>query len=90
MDAAYQTYKREGFFGFYRGLIPSLAKVVPAVSRDVFLIRDATRELVSNKGDAVLIRVLVARPAYFAGFRRRVPARHGFLPDVPQGGIVHA
>ena len=32
MDAAYQTYKREGFFGFYRGLIPSLAKVVSAVS----------------------------------------------------------
>lgn len=31
-DAAHRTYQREGFFGFYRGLVPSLAKVVPAVS----------------------------------------------------------
>lgn len=31
-DAAVQTYRNEGFLGFYRGLIPSLAKVVPAVS----------------------------------------------------------
>lgn len=31
-DATYQTYQREGFLGFYRGLVPSLAKVVPAVS----------------------------------------------------------
>lgn len=32
LDAAVQTYRNEGFLGFYRGLIPSLAKVVPAVS----------------------------------------------------------
>ena len=31
-DAAYQTYAKEGFLGFYRGLGPTLAKVVPAVS----------------------------------------------------------
>lgn len=31
-DAAVQTYRNEGPLGFYRGLIPSLAKVVPAVS----------------------------------------------------------
>ncbi|WFD45275.1 hypothetical protein MPSI1_003957 [Malassezia psittaci] len=31
-DAAIQTYRNEGLLGFYRGLIPSLAKVVPAVS----------------------------------------------------------
>ncbi|WFD24520.1 hypothetical protein MEQU1_003222 [Malassezia equina] len=32
LDAAYQTYAKEGFLGFYRGLGPTLAKVVPAVS----------------------------------------------------------
>lgn len=31
-DAAYQTYAKEGILGFYRGLVPTLAKVVPAVS----------------------------------------------------------
>ncbi|GAC97029.1 hypothetical protein PHSY_004613 [Pseudozyma hubeiensis SY62] len=31
-DAAKKTYVREGFTGFYRGLVPTLAKVVPAVS----------------------------------------------------------
>uniref|UniRef100_V5EM40 Mitochondrial carrier protein n=2 Tax=Kalmanozyma brasiliensis (strain GHG001) TaxID=1365824 RepID=V5EM40_KALBG len=31
-DAARKTYVREGFVGFYRGLVPTLAKVVPAVS----------------------------------------------------------
>ncbi|SJX61304.1 related to SAL1-member of the Ca2+-binding subfamily of the mitochondrial carrier family [Sporisorium reilianum f. sp. reilianum] len=31
-DAARKTYVREGFGGFYRGLVPTLAKVVPAVS----------------------------------------------------------
>ncbi|SPO22462.1 related to SAL1 - member of the Ca2+-binding subfamily of the mitochondrial carrier family [Ustilago trichophora] len=31
-DAARKTYYREGFVGFYRGLVPTLAKVVPAVS----------------------------------------------------------
>ncbi|GAC72551.1 predicted mitochondrial carrier protein [Moesziomyces antarcticus T-34] len=31
-DAAKKTYVREGFVGFYRGLVPTLAKVVPAVS----------------------------------------------------------
>ncbi|PWN20581.1 mitochondrial carrier [Microstroma glucosiphilum] len=32
LDAWKRTYVREGFVGFYRGLIPTLAKVVPAVS----------------------------------------------------------
>ena len=31
-DATYQTFKNEGLIGFYRGLGPTLAKVVPAVS----------------------------------------------------------
>ncbi|CAO1624430.1 unnamed protein product [Sympodiomycopsis kandeliae] len=32
MDAVLKTYRKEGIVGFYRGLIPTLAKVVPAVS----------------------------------------------------------
>lgn len=32
LDAVRKTYRREGFVGFYRGLVPTLAKVVPAVS----------------------------------------------------------
>lgn len=32
LDAVKKTYAREGPVGFYRGLVPTLAKVVPAVS----------------------------------------------------------
>ncbi|CAK5262696.1 unnamed protein product [Mycena citricolor] len=32
MDVVYKTWEHEGWRGFYRGLLPSLAKVVPAVS----------------------------------------------------------
>ncbi|KAK0522096.1 hypothetical protein OC834_006407, partial [Tilletia horrida] len=32
LDAVKKTYKNEGGVGFYRGLVPTLAKVVPAVS----------------------------------------------------------
>lgn len=32
VDACRQTYVREGVKGFYRGLVPTLAKVIPAVS----------------------------------------------------------
>ena len=31
-DAVHKTYRSEGMVGFYRGLVPTLAKVVPAVS----------------------------------------------------------
>lgn len=31
-DVLSQTLQREGYFGLYKGLIPTLAKVVPAVS----------------------------------------------------------
>ncbi|KAI0068778.1 mitochondrial carrier [Artomyces pyxidatus] len=31
-DVAMKTYERDGWRGFYRGLLPTLAKVVPAVS----------------------------------------------------------
>ena len=40
-----QTYQRDGFFGFYRGLIPSLAKVVPAVSISYVVYEQAKRYL---------------------------------------------
>jgi len=32
MDVVHKTYVREGWRGFYKGLVPTLAKVVPAVS----------------------------------------------------------
>lgn len=32
MDVVQITWKREGWKGFYKGLVPTLAKVVPAVS----------------------------------------------------------
>ncbi|WFD01321.1 hypothetical protein MYAM1_004083 [Malassezia yamatoensis] len=44
-DAAIQTYRNEGFLGFYRGLIPSLAKVVPAVSISYVVYEQSKRYL---------------------------------------------
>jgi len=32
MDAVRQTFIREGFRGFYKGLLPTLMKVVPSCS----------------------------------------------------------
>jgi len=32
MDVTIKTYQREGWRGFYRGLLPTLAKVIPSVS----------------------------------------------------------
>lgn len=39
------TYKQEGFVGFYRGLVPSLAKVVPAVSISYVVYEHSKRRL---------------------------------------------
>lgn len=39
------TYKQEGFVGFYRGLVPSLAKVVPAVSISYVVYEHTKRRL---------------------------------------------
>lgn len=47
-DAAFQTYQKEGFLGFYRGLIPSLAKVVPAVSISYVVYEQSKRRLGVN------------------------------------------
>lgn len=44
-DAAVQTYRNEGPLGFYRGLIPSLAKVVPAVSISYVVYEQSKRYL---------------------------------------------
>jgi len=32
IDCLIKTYKYEGFFGYYKGMVPNLLKVVPAVS----------------------------------------------------------
>ncbi|WFD31989.1 hypothetical protein MSPP1_003031 [Malassezia sp. CBS 17886] len=45
MDAAVKTYQREGVLGFYRGLVPTLAKVVPAVSISYVVYEQCKRRL---------------------------------------------
>ncbi|PWN48265.1 mitochondrial carrier [Violaceomyces palustris] len=45
MDAVRTTYKNEGVVGFYRGLVPSLAKVVPAVSISYVVYEHSKRKL---------------------------------------------
>jgi hypothetical protein len=42
-DVLSQTLKREGWFGLYKGLIPTLAKVVPAVSISYVVCRVVVR-----------------------------------------------
>ncbi|KAG9034417.1 hypothetical protein FS837_002203 [Tulasnella sp. UAMH 9824] len=44
-DAAYITYKTDGWKGFYRGLVPTLAKVVPAVSISYVVYEHSKRRL---------------------------------------------
>ncbi|KAK7695894.1 hypothetical protein QCA50_000533 [Cerrena zonata] len=45
MDVAQQTYARDGWRGFYRGLFPTLAKVVPAVSISYVVYESTKRKL---------------------------------------------
>ena len=42
-DVANKTYAKEGIRGFYRGLLPTLAKVVPAVSISYVVYESAKR-----------------------------------------------
>ncbi|OCH92951.1 mitochondrial carrier [Obba rivulosa] len=45
MDVVRQTYARDGWRGFYRGLLPTLAKVVPAVSISYVVYESSKRKL---------------------------------------------
>ncbi|TFK55973.1 mitochondrial carrier [Heliocybe sulcata] len=45
MDVATKTYQRDGWRGFYRGLLPTLAKVVPAVSISYVVYERSKRQL---------------------------------------------
>lgn len=44
-DAAHKTYIQDGWKGFYRGLLPTLAKVVPAVSISYVVYENSKRRL---------------------------------------------
>ncbi|GJE84214.1 mitochondrial carrier [Phanerochaete sordida] len=44
-DVVQQTYTRDGWRGFYRGLVPTLAKVVPAVSISYVVYESSKRKL---------------------------------------------
>ncbi|KAL4241926.1 mitochondrial carrier family protein [Abortiporus biennis] len=44
-DVVQQTYTRDGWRGFYRGLLPTLAKVVPAVSISYVVYESSKRRL---------------------------------------------
>jgi len=45
LDVATKTLKHEGIRGFYRGLVPTLAKVVPAVSISYVVYEDCKKRL---------------------------------------------
>ncbi|EMD40763.1 hypothetical protein CERSUDRAFT_111350 [Gelatoporia subvermispora B] len=45
MDVVQHTYARDGWRGFYRGLLPTLAKVVPAVSISYVVYESSKRKL---------------------------------------------
>ncbi|THH14673.1 hypothetical protein EW146_g5689 [Bondarzewia mesenterica] len=44
-DVVWKTYERDGWRGFYRGLLPTLAKVVPAVSISYVVYEQSKRRL---------------------------------------------
>ena len=79
-DAAVQTYRNEGPLGFYRGLIPSLAKVVPAVSIS-YVVYEQVRVAWQHTHTYPAVQTLPAcainslRPR--AGMRARVAIAHG-------------
>ncbi|KAH7920164.1 mitochondrial carrier [Leucogyrophana mollusca] len=45
LDVAVKTYQRDGWRGFYRGLFPTLAKVVPSVSISYLVYEHSKRRL---------------------------------------------
>jgi solute carrier family 25 phosphate transporter 23/24/25/41 len=44
-DVISETFKKEGIQGFYRGLVPSLAKVIPSVSITYICYEEAKKQL---------------------------------------------
>ncbi|ORY02003.1 mitochondrial carrier [Basidiobolus meristosporus CBS 931.73] len=47
MDVVKRTYTREGITGFYRGLVPTLIKVIPAVSIS-YVVYEKTRRFIDS------------------------------------------
>jgi solute carrier family 25 phosphate transporter 23/24/25/41 len=45
MDVAVKTWERDGWRGFYRGLFPTLAKVIPSVSISYVVYEQTKRRL---------------------------------------------
>ncbi|KAF8505614.1 mitochondrial carrier [Russula emetica] len=45
VDVAWKTYGRDGWRGFYRGLVPTLAKVIPSVSISYMVYEQSKRKL---------------------------------------------
>jgi len=45
LDVAVKTFERDGWRGFYRGLLPTLAKVVPSVSISYVVYEHTKRKL---------------------------------------------
>jgi len=44
-DVVRKTHARDGWRGFYRGLVPTLAKVIPAVSISYMVYEQSKRKL---------------------------------------------
>jgi len=44
-DVVRKTYRRDGWRGFYRGLVPTLAKVIPSVSISYMVYEQSKRKL---------------------------------------------
>jgi len=45
LDVTAKTWEKEGWRGFYRGLVPTLAKVVPAVSISYVVYEESKKRL---------------------------------------------
>ncbi|KAH7343961.1 mitochondrial carrier [Rhizoctonia solani] len=54
LDVAQKTMKKEGWRGFYKGLLPTLAKVVPAVSISYVVYENSKRRYVRICEDALI------------------------------------
>lgn len=65
LDVANQTLAREGWQGLYKGLVPTLAKVVPAVSISYVVSEVASvAGVVAHVSQSIGLRTLQADTAY--------------------------